>query len=286
MHVKTVFLILFALSAVVPQIGCTSTPVADSRSRSSNETSPAAAVRVSDVGSKAAETAIAVDSGGNIYVAYVEHAEDKSADLFVHKYDASLKSISPAVQINPVKGAVKAWYGDPPTIAVAPDKTIYVGWTMRNGGGIDYVVSGSRDGGQTFGEPTKINDDAAPASHGMHSIAVDAGGTIYAAWLDERNVHKVAEHGSMNRPAADGFQIVKIDHKGTESEQAPEPNSEVFFAVSADGGKTFSKNQRIASEVCPCCKTAVIANEGRVYVSWRQVLDGDHRHIAVASSTD
>ncbi|HUR99978.1 MAG TPA: sialidase family protein, partial [Pyrinomonadaceae bacterium] len=47
-----------------------------------------------------------------------------------------------------------------------------------------------------------------------------------------------------------------------------------------------SKNQRIASEVCPCCKTAVIANEGRVYVSWRQVLDGDHRHIAVASSTD
>ena len=29
-----------------------------------------------------------------------------------------------------------------------------------------------------------------------------------------------------------------------------------------------------------------IANDGRMYLSWRQVLLGDYRHIAVASSTD
>jgi hypothetical protein len=80
---------------------------------------------------------------------------------------------------------------------------------------------------------------------------------------------------------------MKIDHKGPESEHAPEPNSEVFFAFSKDGGQTFSKNQKLASDVCPCCKTAVTTDDsGRVYVSWRQVLDGDHRHIAVASSSN
>jgi hypothetical protein len=61
----------------------------------------------------------------------------------------------------------------------------------------------------------------------------------------------------------------------------------VFFAFSKDGGKSFSKNQKLAGDVCPCCKTAVTTDDsGHVYVSWRQVLAGDHRHIAVASSSN
>jgi hypothetical protein len=66
-----------------------------------------------------------------------------------------------------------------------------------------------------------------------------------------------------------------------------EANSDIFFAVSADGGRTFSQNKRLASEVCPCCKTALIAGaSNQVYVGWRQVLPGDFRHIAVAASKD
>lgn len=107
----------------------------------------------------------------------------------------------------------------------------------------------------------------------MHSLAVDETGRVIVAWLDERNIktepHKM-ETGAM------------MHHEDTE------PNSEVFTAVSDDGGKTFSKNVRIAEDVCPCCKTALLASadDGTVYLSWRQVLKGDHRHIAVAASTD
>ena len=66
-----------------------------------------------------------------------------------------------------------------------------------------------------------------------------------------------------------------------------EPNSEVFFAVSTDGGKTFSANKRLATEVCPCCKTSLaVAPDGRLYVSWRQVLANGCRHIGVTSTND
>jgi hypothetical protein len=66
-----------------------------------------------------------------------------------------------------------------------------------------------------------------------------------------------------------------------------ESNREVFFTQSKDGGKTFLPNRQIATEVCPCCKTALaIGPEGQVYLGWRQVLPGNFRHIAIASSTD
>jgi hypothetical protein len=66
-----------------------------------------------------------------------------------------------------------------------------------------------------------------------------------------------------------------------------ESNRELFIAASSDSGRTFSKNERVATNVCPCCKTALVTNSaGRVYVGWRQVLPGDLRHIAVASSPD
>src|SRR5204862_5522537 len=111
-------------------------------------------------------------------------------------------------------------------------------WTARSGDGTNYVVSVSHDGGTTFSAPTKINDDIAPASHGMHSLAIGNDGTIYAAWLDERNIHKDHEMASKNSAEDEGFHFVMIDHKGPASEHAPEPNSNVFFAYSQDGGKS------------------------------------------------
>jgi len=244
-------------------------------------------VKVSTAGSDPAEPAITADADGNIYVLYVDHAADKTADLYLQKLDSNLKQIAERVRINPEPGIVKSWAGDSPTVAIAPDRSIYVGWTTRAGEGTNYVASVSHDDGTTFSPPTKINDDVAPASHGMHSLAVGNDGTIYAAWLDERNIQKGHEMGSVNSSDDEGFHFVKIDHKGPESTQAPEPNSEVFFAFSKDGGKSFSKNQKLSNDVCPCCKTAVTTDEsGRVYVSWRQVLEGDHRHIAIAASAD
>jgi len=231
------------------------------------------AVRVSAEKTEAAEPAAALGQDGTVYVAWVEH-RGRDADVWLAHFDGEAKPTGPPARVNPKAGEATAWRGDPPTVAVARDGAVYVGWTARDESGghaaTTLYLSTSRDGGRSFGPPSKVNDDAArPCAHGMHSLAVGEGGRVYVAWLDERNVAapKPAEGGPV--PA----------HS--------ESNRELFFASSDDGGRTFTPNLRVAGEVCPCCKTSLaVGDDGRVYAGWRQVLPGDFRHVAVASSND
>lgn len=238
-------------------------------------------ISISDAKVDAAEPAIAIDNEGNPCVLYVEHNPDKTADLFFHKINGKMpERIGSITRINPVKGSVKAWRGDPPTIAIARNGTIYVGWNLKveSAGkpANDLVLSVSTDGGQTFSAPVRVNDDAAPASHGMHSLLV-SDDRVYVAWLDERNVKP--ETAQIDTPATSA---AVVHHK-----ENAEPNSEVLFSVSSDGGKTFAPNKKLASEICPCCKTSMTAAaDGRIYLSWRQVLPEGFRHIAVVASAD
>lgn len=231
--------------------------------------------RISPANAKASEPAVATGVDGEVYLTYVEHGTEGS-NVFLQPLDSLGKAKGERVRVNDELNTAKTWGGDPPTLAVGKDGTIHVGWTKKypdpKARGTQLMLSVSRDGGRSFEPAVKVNDDSELASHGMHSIAVGQDGRIIMAWLDERNVGK-DPHKSTPMPAAHHEEV--------------EPNSEVFTAVSIDGGKTFSPNKKIAGEVCPCCKTSLLIDEGgTVYASWRQVLEGDHRHMAVASSTD
>jgi hypothetical protein len=232
----------------------------------------ARAVRVSVEGTDAAEPAVASGRDGAAYVAWVEH-RGKDADVLLARVGADGRTQGTPARVNPEAGAATAWRGDPPTLAAAPDGTVYVGWTARNAStgaqhANDLYLSASHDGGRTFAPPVKVNDDRKPAVHGMHSLAVAADGRVHLAWLDERNTGEP-------QPSA----MAEGHHT--------EGNREVFAAYSIDGGRTFSANRRVASDACPCCKTALaLGAGGRLYVGWRQVLPGDFRHIAVAASAD
>jgi len=136
----------------------------------------------------------------------------------------------------------------------------------------------------------------------MHSLAIAGDNHVYLAWLDERNLN-VEQHaenytGENQSVVEPQFQFIKAQHnsnhnnaaktaKPTVKKEITEPNSEIFYAVSSDGGRTFAPNKKLASEVCPCCKTHLLAApDGKIYVSWRQVLPDDYRHIAVSALTD
>jgi hypothetical protein len=232
-------------------------------------------VRISAENVDAAEPSMAAARDGSAYVVWIEHGAQKAADVLLARLDREGRIAGAPVRVNPQAGTAKGWRGDPPTVGVAPDKTVYVGWTARLPGeahGSLLYLSVSRDEGRSFAPPLQVNDDQKPASHGMHSLAVAPDGRVYLAWLDERNVAPVEEQ-------MPGMDQKMMEHK--------EPNSEVYFAVSTDGGRSVSKNMRLANEACPCCKTALVAGpENRVYAAWRQVLPGDFRHIAVAASAD
>ena len=273
---------ILAVLAMFALAGC-------STNAGSKVAEPAASVQVSAGETEAVESAIAAAPSGAIFTAWVEHGKDKSMDAFVQKFDANLKPSGEKVRINPVAGNAKAWSGDPPTVAIGNDGSVFVGWTAKAGSegggqGNDLFLSVSRDDGKSFSTPVKVNDDPYPAAHGMHSLAVDKDGRVFVAWLDERYLQ------TPEKIAADKAKAEAKAKGGAKDEKHAahvEPNAEVYFAVSNDGGKSFSANKKLAADVCPCCKTAVtVGPDGRVYVGWRQVLPNDFRHIAIASSTD
>jgi hypothetical protein len=219
----------------------------------------------------AAEPVTATAPDGGFYVAWVNHNANSESDVMLARFDNVGVSSGSPVMVNQQAGVATAWRGDPPSVAVA-DKSVYVLWTARvesdGKKGTDIYLSVSQDSGKTFDSTVKVNDDKLPGAHGMHSLAVAKDGKIYVAWLDERNV--AAPQPSKH---AGGHHM--------------ESNRELFISYSTDGGKTFSKNQKVAENACPCCKTALaVSSDGTLYASWRQVLPGNFRHIAVASSTD
>jgi len=229
------------------------------------------ALQISAADVDAAEPVTASAPDGGVYVAWVNHNANNQADVMLGRYDNAGAATAPAVRVNQQEGIATAWRGDPPSVAVT-DRAVYVLWTARveaqDKKGTDLYLSVSHDHGRTFSAAAKVNDDTVPSAHGMHSLAVPHDGRIYVAWLDERNIQ--APQPSSH---AGGHHM--------------ESNRDVFTAFSIDGGKTFSANQRLASDACPCCKTSLaVAPDGTVYAGWRQVLPGNFRHIAVASSTN
>lgn len=234
-------------------------------------TSAPVPVQISAPGVDAAEPVTAAAPDGSLYVTWVNH-EAKQADVMIANFTSKGEMRGSPVRVNRQPGTATAWRGDQPSLAVAADGSVYVVWTARvdAGGkhGTDLYLSVSNDRAQTFGSEVKINDDKVPGAHGMHSLAVAGNGRIYVGWLDERNIQKPKPSTK-----ADGHHM--------------ESNRDLFIADSTDGGRTFSRNRKIASEACPCCKTALaVAGDGTLYAGWRQVLPGSFRHIAVTSSTD
>jgi hypothetical protein len=232
---------------------------------------PPAAIQLSAPGIDAAEPVTASASDGTFYVAWVNH-DAKQADVVLARFGNDGAMQGSPVRVNRQQGVATAWRGDQPSLVVTEDGSVYVVWTQRvdAGGqhGTDLYMSVSSDRGQSFESEVKINDDKVPGAHGMHSLAVAKDGRIYVSWLDERHVHKP-------KPSTKG--------EGHHMES----NRDLFIAYSTDRGRTFSPNRRVASEACPCCKTALaVSNDGTLYAGWRQVLPGNFRHIGIASSTD
>jgi hypothetical protein len=262
-------LIISLFASLVFAAACSKRPGTASRNSGAPQ-------RLSTNDAGASEPAVAAGMDGTVYVVWIEH-RGKDADVMLKRLNNTGESLSDPIRINPQPGQATAWRGDQPTIAIAPDGTVYVGWTGRaqagSGTSPDIYLSASRDGGKVFAAPVKVNDDQRPNDHGMHSLAVASDGRVYVAWLDERNVEP--------EPAAD------MKMKGSSSGHHMESNRELFFSSSQDGGRSFSPNRSLAKDVCPCCKTKLaVGKDGRIYVSWRQVLPGDFRHIAVSSSSD
>ena len=203
---------------------------------------------------------VIADSKGRFYLAYVERKAGRS-NLFVRS-SAEGQDWSEPVRVNNIDGDAAVRSENPPKLAVAPGGDLYLCWANeRERWKGDIRFSRSTDAGRSFSPAITINSDASapPAGHAFQSIAVDSKGIIHIAWIDERN-KKPADRGA-----------------------------EIWTSRSSDGGLTFSRDRKILSDVCECCRTALaVDSAGRVFLSYRTVprKGAMYRDIVVAISRD
>lgn len=135
-----------------------------------------------------------------------------------------------------------------PDLAVGGDGSIHVVWQDERNGDSDVYFSRSVDGGQTFSPDVRVNDDGGTANQDAPSIAVGAGGNIYAVWRDWR--------------------------KGA---------SDIFFSKSTDGGATFGDGLMNDNDVevddypsGAMHDYPVVAVDGfeSIFVAWRDTRNG------------
>ena len=141
---------------------------------------------------------------------------------------------------------------------------VYVSWTKKTSPRFTGEIRFSRsvDGGQTFSTPRTINDDNLFAGHRFESLYQTESGHLYLTWIDKRDLEASLEAGEEYSGAA------------------------VYYAVSTDGGASFSENYRVANHSCECCRIA-IAPRGpeKIAILWRQIFGETTRDHAIAVLT-
>ncbi|GAB4343157.1 MAG: hypothetical protein Kow0037_31030 [Calditrichia bacterium] len=170
----------------------------------------------------------AADLAGNIYVAYFDLQQSityvaKSTDngvSFQTVHSFSVEQIGEAVGFRRIlKGAVKV--NSYPWIAVDNSETasqgnIYLVWADNRNGNADILMTKSTDAGQSWSEPTVVNNDQTNLDQFFPTVAVDqATGALNIAFYDSRN--------DANNELVD-----------------------TYIAQSVDGGETFI-NQRVST---------------------------------------
>ena len=121
---------------------------------------------------------IAVDSSGNIDVAWTETSPDGSANFVYFSHSADGVTFANPQNISGDAGAATG-----PGMAVDSSGAINIIWTDTSLGNSEIFFSRSADGGTTFSTPLNISNNA---GHSVGpSIAVDPSGNINIAWADD-----------------------------------------------------------------------------------------------------
>jgi hypothetical protein len=113
----------------------------------------------------------------------------------------------------------------------------------------------STDGGQTWSKGVRVDSVATAAREGLHALATDGQGNLFAAWLDLRKA-----------------------------------GTELYGAWSRDGGVTWQKDALVYASpdgtICTCCAPSALFDEhGGVELMFRNALGGS-RDLWVMHSHD
>ncbi len=188
---------------------------------------------------------VAVAPNGHVHVAF-----GKGSSVF-HTVSADGRIFSPPVKIADLdKLALRMRRG--PRIA-ATDSTVAVTAISHTDGNLHSWTSA--DGGATWKTGANLNTVDRSAREGLHAMAGDGRGFVFATWLDLRV-----------------------------------PGTALWGAGSRDGGVTWDQDRLVYSSpdghICECCHpSAAVDGRGSVALMWRNWLGGS-RDLYLTTSSD
>ncbi len=199
------------------------------------------------------------DDAGRLWTAFVQNQH-----IYVSHSDDRGASFSAPVAVNKVAEDAEFNGENRPKIVVDTNGEIYVSWTLKTSPRFTGEIRFSRslDGGLSFEEPRTINDDQLFAGHRFESLFLTESGKLYISWIDKR------------------------DLEASLAESRDYAGAAVYYAVSEDGGETFSPNYRVANHSCECCRIAIApSGPDNIAILWRQIFGETTRDHAIAQLT-
>jgi hypothetical protein len=170
------------------------------------------------------------------------------------------RSFTPPVAVSPQPDELD-WGPDArPKIAVDRDGRVFVAFAVFKDKEFNGQVLYTRsvDGGRSFAPPVPITADQ--ESQRFEAIALDADGSLFAAWLDKRNRVPAKARNETYVGAA------------------------LAFAWANDHGATLSDTRTAQDNTCECCRLGIaFAGPGRPVVAFRNVFGGTVRDHAVTT---
>lgn len=162
--------------------------------------------------------------------------------------------------VNAVPEAISADGENRPKIAFAADGGLLVSWTKPLGKPYSGEIRLARaDDGEHFAPPLTVHRDRSEITHRFETLGIGKDGQVIVAWIDKRDLEASKGRKDAYRGAA------------------------IYAAVSADGGRSFQPERKIADHSCECCRIAFARDgDGVPLLLWRHVFAPNERDHALA----
>ena len=228
---------------------------------------------------------------------------------------AAAASIPPWFSPNTVVNGLPAYSGLQPSLAVGASGTLYVAYGGWGGPTtqFDIFFSKSADGGRTWTDALRVNNDAGGASQSRPSLVLDSAEYIYVLWTDTRGgttdiyfskstngglafplntrVNDITVNFQVNGDiAVDDTGLVLIHAVWEDNRNALTTGPDIYYANSTDGGSSFNPSARVnndAGAVEQARPSVAVASDRSVYAVWDDPRNGGRgRDIFFSKSTD
>jgi len=174
------------------------------------------------------------------------------------------KTFGVPVEVNAKHQNIDSFGENKPNVAIGQRGQIYVTWVEKlPEKWASYVwFSRSTNGGKTFDAPLIVHRDHAWLTHSFDALKVNGKGQPVVAWIDARDhVASMKQYGMKGPHAYKGLAM--------------------YYAWSADGGKSFVPGEKVMDHSCECCRLALAREpNGVVAAFFRGVYDDNVRDHA------